>query len=317
MKELKDKKIVVTGGCGFIGSHIVDRLIKEKAKVIVVDNLITGKLENIAANMDKIQFIKGNFADSKVLDQALAGADFVNHQAALRSVPRSLEIPIDYEDINVSGTLKLFLAAKQKGVKRVVFASSSSVYGDRKDFPEKESDIPKPLSPYAATKLFCEHYGYIFSKLYGLGVVGLRYFNVFGPRQSLESEYAVVVPKFINCLLQDKQPPIYGDGKQERDFSYVEDVVEANILGLVKPNIEGEVFNVGSGSPESVNNLFKQLRKIIGKNNIEPIYESARLGDVYKTFADISKSKKLLGWQPKLSFIAGLQKTVEAFKAEK
>ncbi|UCG34813.1 MAG: SDR family oxidoreductase [Candidatus Omnitrophota bacterium] len=310
---LKGKKVLVTGGAGFIGSHIVDRLVAIGARVVVLDNLFTGKIENIEHNLDKIKFIQKDLTDDTALEEALEGIEFVSHQAALRSVPKSVEIPLDYQEVNATGTLKLLLKAKDKGVKRVVFASSSSVYGERVDFPEKEKDLPQPLSPYAATKLFGESWGYIFSQLYAVEMVSLRYFNVFGPRQSLENQYAVVVPKFINCLLNGKNPPIYGDGEQERDFTYIDNVVEANLVALEKEGVTGEVFNVADGSPKSVNYLLNSLKEITAIN-IDPVYEDLRPGDVRKTYADISKAKKLLGWQPKVDFYSGLKKTVTWFK---
>ncbi len=308
------KRVLVTGGAGFIGSHIVDRLIGQDFEVIVVDNLTTGKIENLEPNLGKIKFIKGDFTDQAILDRALEGVELVCHQAALRCVPKSVEQPLKYHKINATGTLNLFLKAKDKGARRIVFASSSSVYGERFNFPEKETDSLKPLSPYAVTKLIGEHYGYLFSKLYNLPeVVSLRYFNVFGPRQSLENQYAVAVPKFITCLLKGESPPIYGDGKQERDFTYIDNVVEANILALTKSSLAGEVFNIASGSPESVNNLLRILNKITGKN-IKPVYHQKRPGDVSKTHADIRKAKKTLGWRPKVNFSQGLEKTTEWFR---
>ena len=201
---LQGRKVLVTGGCGFIGSHIVDRLIYLGAQVMVLDDLSSGKMENIAHNLDKIEFVKADIRDSRVLDKILPGVDFISHQAALRSVPKSVKMPWDYHEVNVSASLKLFIKAKEMGIKRVVFASSSSVYGEREDFPEKETDFPRPLSPYACTKLQVENYAYMFSRLYGLEIISLRYFNVFGPRQSLENEYAVVVPKFIVSLLKQQ-----------------------------------------------------------------------------------------------------------------
>lgn len=309
---LKGKRVLVTGGAGFIGSHIVDGLIKIGAEVVVLDNLVSGKLENISHNFDKIRFIKKDLTDDQALDEALEGVEFISHQAALRSVPKSVEFPFDYHQVNVTGTLKLFLKSRDKGVKRIAFASSSSVYGERSDFPERETDSAKPISPYAATKLMGEHYAYIFKKLYNLEVVSLRYFNVFGPRQSLENQYAVVVPKFINCLLNNEKPPIYGDGNQERDFTYVDNVVEANILALTKEGVGGEVFNVASGIPQSVNNLLKELKEITGKS-IDPVYLDLRPGDVEKTHADIDKLRKLLGCSPKVKFRQGLEKTAAWF----
>jgi len=313
LSAIKGKKVLVTGGCGFIGSHIVDGLINLGAEVTVLDNLITGKIENIQHNLDKIRFIKKDLIEEDALEEALSGVELVSHQAALRSVPKSVDRPFDYHQVNVTGTLKLFLKAKEKGIKRIVFASSSSLYGERIDFPEKETDLPKPISPYAATKLMAEHYGYLFSKLYDLEVVSLRYFNVFGPRQSLENQYAVVVPKFITSLLKDEAPPIYGDGKQERDFTYIENIVDANILALIKNNIGGEIFNIATSKPQSVNNLLKVLNNIMGKN-IKPVYSNPRPGDVRKSHAYIKKAKNVLGWQPKVDFKKGLIKTVEWFK---
>jgi len=312
-KILKGKRILVTGGAGFIGSHIVDRLIKLDAKVVVLDDLSTGKLENIAHNLNKIEFIQKDFSAEKTLEEVLAGVDFVFHQAALRCVPKSIEEPLRYHLVNATGTLNLFLKAKEKGVKKIVFASSSSVYGERVDFPEKESDSLKPLSPYAATKLIGERYGYLFSKAYNLDIVSLRYFNVFGPRQSLENQYAVVVPKFIVSLLKGERPPIYGDGNQERDFTYIDNVVDANILVLAKAGIAGEVFNIASGRPQSVNNLLKVLKEIMSKD-IAPTFLKPRPGDVRKTHADTEKTKRLLDWKPKIDFKEGLKRTVEWFR---
>ena len=214
---LRDKKILVTGGAGFIGSHIVDRLVSLGADVFVLDDLSSGKLENLAKSQGKIKFIKGDITDEKILDTALEGIEYVSHQAALRSVPESISKPLEYNNVNVTGTLKLFLKANGKGIKKIVCASSSSVYGERDKFPEKETEETNPISPYAATKLIVEKYSYVFSKLYNMEIINLRYFNVYGPRQSLDDEYAVVVPKFINCLLNNENPPIYGTGDQERD----------------------------------------------------------------------------------------------------
>lgn len=217
---LKGKKILVTGGCGFIGGHITERLVKIGAKVVVIDNLFSGKKKNIESVLDKITFFEKDIRDEKAIAAALLDVDCICHQAALRSVPRSVDRPLEYNDVNVNGTLKLFQKAKEAGIKKIVCASSSSVYGDRTDFPEKESDLPKPISPYAATKLIIEHYSHVFNVLYGMQIVNLRYFNVFGPRQSLDDEYAVVVPKFTTCLLKGQEAPIYGDGEQERFYFY-------------------------------------------------------------------------------------------------
>jgi len=313
--SLKNKRILVTGGAGFIGSHIVYKLVSIGARVVVLDNLSFGTLDNIKSCIDKIEFIKGDIRDENILGDALRGVELVSHQAALRSVPKSVGAPFEYHDVNVNGTLKLYIKAKELGVKRIVSASSSSVYGERDRFPEKETDYPHPISPYAASKLICEQYAYVFTKSYGIDVVSLRYFNVFGPRQSLENKYAVVVPKFITSLLENEKPPIYGNGKQMRDFTYIDDVVEANLSALVKEGIGGEVFNIAGGSPHSVNELLYLLKQIMGKN-IEPEYLEPRPGDVYKTYADINKAKKLLGWQQRVDFYEGLKRTVEWFKKQ-
>ncbi|MFA5101476.1 MAG: SDR family oxidoreductase [Candidatus Omnitrophota bacterium] len=313
--NLAGKKVLVTGGAGFIGSHIVARLVAEDARVVVLDNLKSGKLENLSGVMQKIQFIKKDIRDEAALEEALSGVEYVSHQAALRSVPKSVEAPFDYHDVNVTGTLRLFLKAREAGVKRIACASSSSVYGERTDFPEKESDLPKPVSPYAASKLMTEHYAYLFTTLYGLEVVSLRYFNVFGPRQSLDDEYAVVIPKFTVSLLRDEAPPIYGDGGQERDFTYIDNVVDANICALCLPGVGGEVFNVAQGDPHSVNELFASLKNIL-KKDISPAYLPPRKGDVRKTHACIEKTKRLLHWDPKVDFNEGLQRTADWFKKE-
>ena len=310
---MKSKKILVTGGAGFIGSHIVDGLVDLGADVVVLDDLSSGKLENLSRSQEKIKFIKGDIRNEKDLEAALEGVEAISHQAAWRSVPKSVHQPWEYNEVNVNGTLKLFIKAKDRGIKKIVCASSSSVYGEREDFPEVENEVPKPISPYAATKLIVEHYSYVFSKLYGMEITNLRYFNVYGPRQSLDDEYAVVIPKFITCLQKGESPPIYGDGEQERDFTYVDNVADINIRCLEKDDINGEAFNVALGEPNSVNRLFNYLKEIIG-SDIEPNYCPLRLGDVRKTHADIEKAKRLLGWEPKIGFYQGLEKAVEWFK---
>ena len=304
---------LVTGGAGFIGSNIVDTLIERGEKVKVIDNFVSGKRENLLPVLDKIELIEGDIRDTAVLKDAVAGVDYILHQAALRSVPKSVDDPTSFNEVNISGTLNVLLAAKEAGVKRVVFASSSSIYGEARVFPEKETHLPLPISPYAASKIAGEHYCHVFSKTYGLETVSLRYFNVFGPRQSLESEYAVVVPKFIISMLNSQSPPIHGDGKQSRDFTYVDNVVEANILAASTPEISGEVFNVASGCDYTVLDLVKYLNRIIGKE-LKPEFTPPRAGDVQRTLADISKAQKLLKLKIKVNFEQGLKKSVEWFK---
>lgn len=308
-------KFLVTGGAGFIGSNISERLVNDGHEVRVLDNLSEGKLENLAPVKDKVTFIKGDIRNDADLEKALSGVDFVLHQAGLRSVPKSMSMPLEYNDVNVTGTLKLLIKAKEKKVKRVVFASSSSLYGDRKDFPERETDTPNPISPYASTKLIGEYYCKLFSNSFGLETVSLRYFNVFGPKQSLDNEYAVVIPKFITCILRDERPPVHGDGLQERDFSYVENVVNANIRAATTPGISGEVFNVACGTAHSVIAIVDTVNKILGKD-IKPEFEPTRTGDVKKTLADIAKLKEKLGITEKdlVFFEEGIRRTTEWFK---
>jgi len=306
-------KFLVTGGAGFIGSNITEKLVQKDEKVTVLDNLCEGKMENLSSVMNKITFIKGDIRNDNDLEKALIDVDYVLHQAALRSVPKSMSQPIEYNDVNVTGTLKLLLKAKEKKIKRLVFASSSSVYGERDKFPEKEDDETNPISPYATTKLLGEYYCRLFTNSFGLETVCLRYFNVFGPRQSLENQYAVVIPKFITCLLKDESPPIHGDGLQERDFSFIENVVEANIKAATTDGISGNVFNIACGTSSTVLSIVDKVNKILEKN-IKPVFGPKRDGDVRKTLADITKLKKQLGIKSFIQFEEGLEKTVEWFK---
>ncbi|MFA6355646.1 MAG: SDR family oxidoreductase [Candidatus Omnitrophota bacterium] len=305
---------VVTGGAGFIGSNIADELVRRKEKVKVLDNLSSGNKENLKAIKNDIEFIEGDIRDIEMLKNALRGCDYVIHQAALRSVPKSMTDPALYDEVNVMGTLNVLSAAAHNKVKRVVFASSSSVYGDSEKLPQSEEQMPQPVSPYAATKLSGEHYCRVFAKSFGLETVALRYFNVFGPRQSLESEYAVVIPKFISCILKGEQPPVHGDGKQSRDFTYVDNVVDANLTAALREGVSGEVFNVACGKAYSLLDLIKVLNEIIGKD-IKPRFEPERAGDVKHTLSDISKMKKMLKLDPKVDFVLGLRKTVEYFSS--
>ncbi len=305
-------KFLVTGGAGFIGSHIVETLLKKKYFVRVLDNFTSGKKENLSSLIDKIELIKGDIRSTATCLESTKGIDFVLHQAALRSVAKSMNNPKEYNEVNINGTLNMLQASRDNKVKGFVFASSSSVYGDADIFPQKEGFIPQPISPYALTKLTAEHYCQIFSRQYGLPTVSLRYFNVFGPRQSLDDEYAVVIPKFITCMLQNESVPIYGSGKQSRDFTYVSNVVEANILAARKANCNGGVFNIASGKDYSILELVKILNKIMDKD-IKPSFFKPRPGDVFRTLADLSKAKKILGFEPKINFLKGLNLTVEYF----
>jgi nucleoside-diphosphate-sugar epimerase len=313
-KEFAGKDVLVTGGAGFIGSHLVDRLVELGAKVKVIDDFSEGREENLEQVMDRIELIKGDIRDFELLKKIIKGVKFVFHQAARRSVPKSVDDPLTFNDVNVTGTLNLLLASHENKVERFIFASSSSVYGevDEKK-PQQETFFPKLISPYAATKLAGEYYCRVFNETYGLKTVSLRYFNVFGPRQSLESEYAVVIPKFITCMLNDEQPPIHGDGLQSRDFTYVSNVVDSNLLSAIKKEAAGQVFNIAIGETYNLLQLVENLNKIIGKN-IKPIFTPPRPGDVKYTWADISKANKLLAFSPQVKFMEGLKKTVEWYK---
>ena len=317
---------LVTGGAGFIGSHIVERLLKDGHFVRVLDNFSSGKRENLnftyGLSAMSYDLIQGDIRNYNTCLEACRGIDAIFHQAALRSVPKSMKSPHDYNAVNIDGTLNMLEAARENKVKRFVFASSSSVYGDTDQFPEKEDAYPLLISPYALSKLAGEYYLRVFSENYGLETVSLRYFNVFGPRQALDDEYAVVIPKFIDCILNDKQPPIFGNGKQSRDFTYIDNVVEANILAATvslrntQYAIRNTVFNVANGKDNTVLGLVDALNKIMNKS-IKPEFLPVRKGDVFKTLADISKLQSMLGFKPLISFEEGLKRTVEYWQANK
>ncbi len=310
-------KFLVTGGAGFIGSNITEKLIQEGHFVRVLDNFYSGKEENLEfakeLGSDAFELVRGDIRDKDVCDKACAGMDYVIHQAALRSVPKSMTEPESYNDVNINGILFMLQAAAKHKAKRFVFASSSSVYGDTDQFPEKETFYPLLISPYALSKLTGEFYCRIFSENFGLETVCLRYFNVFGPRQALDDEYAVVIPKFIHCIMHDEAPPIFGTGKQSRDFTYIDNVVSANILSATKPGIKHEVFNVGNGADNTVLELVEALNRIMGKT-LQPKFLDLRPGDVFRTLADITKIREKLGYVPLVNFEEGLKRTVEYFK---
>jgi len=315
-------KYLVTGGAGFIGSHIVERLLKDNHDVIVLDNFYSGKEENVTFTKQFIkrdtqyELIRGDIRNIEDCLKATSGVDVIFHEAALRSVPASMKAPHSYNDVNIDGTLNVLEAAKENNVKRVVFASSSSVYGDTDQFPQVETAYPLLISPYALSKLAGEYYLRIFNENFGLETVSLRYFNVFGPRQALDDEYAVVIPKFIDCVLNDKNPPIFGDGKQSRDFTFVENVVNANLAAATVKDAAGHVFNVANGCDTTVLGIVDGVNKILGKN-IEPQLLPLRKGDVYKTLADVSKLENILGLKDRIGFEEGLEKTVKYFQSKK
>ena len=306
-------RFLVTGGAGFIGSHIVEALVKQGQAVRVLDNFSSGKIGNLKGLEKKINLMRGDICSKAACLKATKRIDFVLHQAALRSVPKSMVEPHAYNSVNIDGTLNMLEASLQNKVKRFVFASSSSVYGEVKDYPEKESFVPGPISPYALSKLTGEYYCKIFSLHYGLPTVALRYFNVFGPRQALDDDYAVVIPKFINCLLMNQSPPIFGNGRQSRDFTFVQNVVLANLLAAAADKVKYGVFNIAGGKDTSILELIKILNKILGKD-IRPRLLPKRPGDVFKTLADIGKAAKLLNFKPRVNFVEGLKITVTHWK---
>lgn len=318
-KELKfDKNSVflVTGGAGFIGSNLCDAILELGCTVRCLDNLSTGNYDNIAhlEDNDRFTFIKGDIRDLDTCMDACKGVDFVLNQAAWGSVPRSIEMPLLYEEINIRGTLNMMEAARQNGVKKFVYASSSSVYGDHPVLPKKEGQEGNLLSPYALTKRVDEEYGKLYKKLYGLDTYGLRYFNVFGRRQNPEGMYAAVIPKFIKLLLHDEVPTINGDGRQSRDFTYIDNVIEANLRAcLASSEAGGEAFNIGAGGREFLIDIYETLCKALDKN-IEPVYGPARAGDIRDSNADISKARELLGYNPEYDFAKGIALAIDWYK---
>lgn len=310
-------KILVTGGAGFIGSNIVDELVRMGHEVRVIDSFITGNMENLKAVRKKIDLVKGDIRDLALMRKAAKGAAFVLHQAAYRSVPKSVDNPSLTNDINITGTLNALIAAKDARVKRFVYASSSSCYGDAKRFPQKEEHLPDPISPYAVSKLSGEYYCKTFSATFGLDTVSLRYFNVFGPRQNPESKYSTVVPAFIFRMMRDLEPVVEGDGGQSRDFTFVKNVVDANIkAAFSKRRFSGQVINVACGRSYSILELVASLNNLMEKS-IKPRFGPARLGDVRKTHADITKLKKILKLEPKVGFEEGLKETLNWFRENK
>lgn len=298
---------LVTGGAGFIGSHISEALVKRGHRVRVVDNFVTGYQRNIR---DGVEFVEGDVADQAVATRVVAGMDYVIHQAAIPSVPRSVAHPLESHRANVDGMLQMLLASRDAGVKRLVFAGSSSVYGDTEVLPKTETMPTNPLSPYALQKLTSEQYGQMFTRLYGFETVTTRYFNVFGPRQDPGSPYSGVISLFIKALHEGTRPVIYGDGGQTRDFTFVTNVVDGVLRAAETPGVGGEVFNVATNSRISLNQLLETLKKIFG-SNVEPIYKEARAGDVRDSQADISKAGKLLGYKPTVGLEEGLRETVK------
>jgi UDP-glucose 4-epimerase len=310
--------VLVTGGAGFIGSHLTARLLAQGGRVRVLDNFSTGSPANLpspSGSAGDLEVICGDVRDPEAVERAASGTTVIFHQAAMRSVPRSVADPLGANEHNVAGTLHVFEAARRAGVRRVVYASSSSVYGDRPELPKREDQTPAPISPYAVSKLAGEHYGYVWHRLYGVETVGLRYFNVFGPRQDPASEYAAVIPKFILWALRGEPLEVHGDGRQSRDFTYIDNVVDANLSAALAPEVGGEVFNVGCGERTSLLEIITRLEHLLGRP-LERRYTPSRAGDVSHTLADVSKGKRLLGYTPLTGFDEGLARTVEYFRSQ-
>jgi len=307
------KLYLVTGGAGFIGSNLVDALVARGDRVRVLDDFSTGRRENLAAQPG-VEVVEGDLRDAAVVRRAVAGVDGVFHQAALRSVPRSVDDPLSSNQVNVTGTLVLLLACRDAGVRRVVYASSSSVYGDDPALPKVETLPTRPVSPYAISKLAAEHYCQTFARLYGLETVSLRYFNVFGPRQNPESKYSAVIPRFLAQALAGEPLEVHGDGEQSRDFTYIDNVVEGNLRAMAAPGVSGEVFNIACGTRHSLIAIADAIADFLGRQ-LPRAHTGPRAGDVRHTLADITKAERLLGYRPKVDFATGMRRTCEYFVA--
>jgi nucleoside-diphosphate-sugar epimerase len=306
--SMTEGKVLVTGGGGFIGSNLVERLVREGESVRVLDNFATGRRENLLHLLDDVELVEGDVQSYERAHNAVRGCEVVFHLAALPSVPRSIQDPLTSNASNVIGTLNVLLAARDEGVRRVVYASSSSVYGANPELPKREEMAALPIAPYAVAKLAAENYCRSFSEVYGLETVSLRYFNVFGPRQDPLSQYAAVIPNFITAFLDGEPPIVYGDGEQSRDFTYVDNAVEANLLAADAVGVAGQVFNVACGERTSLNDLVAELRELTGTDT-QPVYDAARQGDIRHSLADISRAREALGYEVKIDVREGLART--------
>ncbi len=306
--------VLVTGGAGFIGSNLADELIRQGANVRIVDNFATGFRENLDEITGDFEFVEADVADKDAMTKAVAGVEIVFHQAALPSVPRSVENPLETHEACVNGTFNLLSAAKEAGVKRVVYAASSSAYGDQQTLPKTETMAPEPLSPYAAAKLTGEYYCRVFSQVYGLDTYSLRYFNVFGPRQNPSSQYSGVISRFIDAYMKGESPVIYGDGLQSRDFTYIDNVVDANIRAAQATSGSGQVMNVANGERISLLDLAEVMKKVTGRDDLAIDFQPERKGDVKHSQADNSRAKEWLGYQRLVDLEEGISRTIDWWK---
>jgi len=307
------RTFLVTGGAGFIGSHIAEALVERGDKVRVLDNLSTGYLSNLDAIRGSIEFVEGDLVDAPLAAKVVEGVDCIFHEAALASVPRSVEAPLDTNAACVTGTVTLLDAARRAGVRRLVYASSSSVYGDQPTSPKRESDLPAPISPYGAAKLAAEYYCRAFTATYGFETVAIRYFNVFGPRQDPNSPYSAVIPLFITAILSGKRPVVYGDGLQSRDFTFVANVVHANLLAADVPGVPGRALNAANGKSIHLLELLDALNELLG-TAVEPVHEPPRPGDIRESMADITLARTLLGYEPQVDFHEGLRRSIDYYR---
>ncbi|HEV2971245.1 MAG TPA: SDR family oxidoreductase [Pirellulales bacterium] len=306
------RKVLVTGGAGFIGSHVVDALVRRGDQVRVLDNLSTGNLANLAEVRGRIEFIEADLNDAAAVARAVEGADCIFHEAALASVPRSVERPLETHAACVTGTLVLLDAARKAGVRRLVYAASSSAYGNQPAASKRESDLPMPISPYGAAKVAAEYYCQAFAAMEEIETVALRYFNVFGPRQDPNSEYSAVIPRFITLMLGDKRPTIFGDGNQSRDFTFVGDVVAGNLLAGDAPNVSGRVFNIATGHQVNLLELISALNRLLD-TDVAPIFAPPRAGDVRESLADITLARQHLRYEPSVRFDEGLRRSIDYY----
>ncbi|MFH1923848.1 MAG: SDR family oxidoreductase [Planctomycetota bacterium] len=307
------RTFLVTGGAGFIGSHIAEALVERGDKVRVLDNLSTGHLANLEGFRDGVEFVEGDLVDVPLVANVVEGVDCIFHEAALASVPRSVEAPLDTNAACVTGTVTLLDAARRAGVRRVVYAGSSSVYGDQPSSSKRETDLPAPISPYGAAKLAAELYCQAFSATYGLETVTIRYFNVFGPRQDPNSQYSAVIPLFITAMLAGREPVVYGNGLQSRDFTFVANVVHANLLAADAPGVSGRVLNAANGKSIDLLELLAAINRLLG-TEVKPVHEPPRPGDIRESMADITLARTLLGYEPQVDFHEGLRRSIDYYR---